>query len=408
EPEVLASALRTWQDGKADSAVALFHLASRLQPEDANVPLFMSMMYASQKRLDSASTYLERGIELAGDDPNYRRRKRQAMLELARGHDAVGFESPVTGQIARTRILRDSLERAITRDSAMLAGLIAEWSGKQLRPEVAQAVERDSTMLATRLSSARAALPAAEEALRTDSAAVAQAMGPALRSYEAFLEAFSDDAETALRLLRRYSLVGLGAEMEAMIQRLAGMDEVSVNELTQAGVALYNDSHLMHAVQLLEVATARNPYARNALFMMCRAYYTLQDDAKLAAAAWQLLQVDPLNPQSVRMMAAAWDLAGNRDSTAKYVALADTGIGWAVTITQLVPTASSTIVNGSVANITPHPLPATTLEFDFLDDGGNVMATATMDVPALQPGGRQQITVRVTHGGAAAWRYRRR
>ncbi len=408
EPVVLTRALEHWQGGDQDSAVVLFRLAQSLNPENADVPLFLGMMYIDRDQLDSATRYVQAGLALAGDDPKYDRRKRQALLNLARGYDAAGFESPAIQRIAQTRMQRDSLLRVIARDSALLAGLIAEWGGKRLRPEVQQAVSRDSARLASKLAQAQEALPMAQEALARDSAAVDAALAPALEAYTAYLDAYPDDADATERLLRRVSLAGRKGQMDRLITRLLELDDVSPPQLTQIGVQLFNDGHTAAATQVLETALQRNRYMRNALFLLCRAYYALEDAEKLQVVARQLLDIDPLNPQSVRMMAAAWNLAGHQDSTLAYIALADTGIGWSVTVTQLVPTATTSVVNGSVANIAARPLPATSLEFDFLDTAGNVLGTASVPVPALQPRARQQISARIEQGGAVAWRYRRR
>jgi tetratricopeptide (TPR) repeat protein len=407
-PQVLASALEAWQQQQPDTAVRYFRLARSLEPDNADVPLFMSMMHAEQRQFDSAEAYLEMGLEVAGDDPHYDRRQRQAVGDIARAYETVGFEHPAVQRILESRMVRDTLVRALERDSTQLAALLAEWAGQNLRPDVQQAVSRDSARLADKVAAAREALGPARTAFERDSVEAAQAMADALAAYERYLELFPDDDETAGRLLRRYSMLGQTQRMRPLMTRLMASDAVTAEDLTGLGLTLFNDGNVPQAVEVLEASLERNPVQRDALFVLCRAHYGAGNAEQLSEVAEQLLDLDPLNPQSVRMMAAAWDLAGNRDSVMKYVALADTGLGWAVTVTQMLAMESATTVNGSVANVTSRQLPATTLEFEFLAPDRSVIGTVTVEIPPLDPRRRHQVRARIEQGGAVGWRYRRR
>lgn len=406
-PFARADAIEAWQSGHIDSAAVLFQLARALMPQDAEIPYFMSMMYSNGGQFDSAFKYVQIGNELAGDDPDLTRRKRQAMLDIARGYEAIAFEDPAAMQIIESRMQRDTLMRAVTRDSVLLANLIAQWAGKPLRPDVQQAVARDSARLAERLAAAMAALPAAVEAMQRDSTAVDGAIGPALEAYEAFLVEFPDDTETKLRLLRRYSMAGRADQMEVLVTELSTDQSIELIDLSQAGVSVFNDGHPAAAVRLLSAVTERNPYLRTALYTMCRAYYAMQDPESLKSTAAALLEVDPMSPQNLRMMAAAYDLVRNADSTRYWVAQADTGVGWSVRITQMVTMGPRTVINGTVSNISGHPAEPLTLEFSFIDESATVIATATAEIPALARGGREALAVETDQTGAVTWRYRR-
>jgi tetratricopeptide (TPR) repeat protein len=406
-PFVRADAIEAWQSGLVDSAAALFQLARALMPQDAEIPYFMSMMYSNEGQFDSAFKYVQIGNEVGGDDPDLTRRKQQAMLDIARGFEALAFENPAATEIVESRMQRDTLARAVERDSTLLANLIAQWAGKPLRPDVQQAVARDSMRLADRLAVASAALPAATEAFERDSATVAAVMGPALEAYEAYLVEFPDDSDTKLRLLRRYSTAGQTGRMEVLITELSTDPSIELIDLSQAGVALFNDGQLSESARLLGAVTERNPYMRTALYTMCRAYYAMQDQESLQSTAVALLEVDPMSTQNLRMMAAAFDLARNADSTSYWVAQADTGVGWSVRITQMVTMGPRTVINGTVSNISGRPAEPMTLEFSFIDEDGAVIATATAEIPALARGGREALAVETDQSGAVAWRYRR-
>ncbi|MDH3289867.1 MAG: FxLYD domain-containing protein [Gemmatimonadota bacterium] len=407
QPVVRREALLAWQEGAIDSAVGLFHLAASLMPDDAEIPFFLTRMYADRQQFDSAAKYVEIGIERAGGDEAHADRQLQAMLAILRGREGVAFEDPATANIVESRMRRDTLLVAVERDSTQLAKLIGEWAGQRLRPDVQQAVSRDSATLADRIAAARGALLDAKAKLQQDSTAAGAAFAPAFAAYERYLEMYPDDVDVTLRLLRRYSLLGNTRGIESTTARIARLPEVDPNELAQVGAAVHNDGYPAYAVELLEIAVNKNPYIQAAQYVLARASYALRDGPRLARAAKQLLAIDPLNPQSVRMMAASWDLAGNQDSVQTYVALANEGLQWGVTVTQFLPTGSAAVVSGSVANITSQSLAPTTLLFEFLDASGGVVASGSAEIPALEPRRRHAFSVRAEVSGAAAWRYRR-
>jgi len=402
-----AEAVGAWQNGHLDSAAALFGLVRTLAPQDAEIPYLMSMMYSGAGELDSAFKYVRIGNEVAAGDTTFDRRKQQAMLDIARGYEQRAFENPAAMQIIESRTQRDTLTRNIARDSTTLANLIAQWAGKPLRPDVQQAVSRDSAMLEERMAGARAALPAAVEAMQRDSASLAEVMDPVIEAYEVYNQQFPNDWDAQVRLLRRYSLAGYRNQLDVLVTQLASNADVPLNELSSAGTALFNDGHPAQAAQMLEGVKRRNPYVRGALYTMCRAYYALQDQESLKATATQLLEVDPLNQQNLRMLAAAYDLARNADSTRYWVAQADTGVGWTIRVTQMVTMGPRTVINGTVANISGRDAGPLDLEFDFLDESGAVVATSTVQIPALARAGRSALTVETDQTGAVAWRYRK-
>jgi tetratricopeptide (TPR) repeat protein len=301
----------------------------------------------------------------------------------------------------------DSLQSAIERDSLQLAQLIAEWSGARLRPEDRQRVQRDSSALADRLAERRGALRRANATTADDSAAANAAFNPVIEAYRSYLDRYPEDVETTIRLLRVFSLLGHAEAMHRLIGRIARIEDAETEQLVQAGLDIFNDGHPRSAAELLELALARNPYSHTALFVLARAYYTLEATDRLRGVAGRLVAIDPLNPQSVRMMAAVWELAGNRDSTRKYVSLADSGLAWAVSVSYFTPSDAINSLSGTVTNIVGRPLPATSLVFEFLDAAGTVVAAASVDVPALQPGSRAPLSAQAEPGGAVAWRYRR-
>lgn len=406
--DVLARALEAWQQGASDSSAGEFRLARRLQPKDANIPYYMARMFAEAGRLDSAERYLHVGDSVGAGSPEFERLRRTAMLDVVRAYEARGGDvAAVLQQLAAQRVRRDSLVKSIARDSALLAQLIAEWAGKPLRPEVHQQVQRDSLTLERRLGRARELLPQTREAIARDSARSWQALAPALAAYDRYVDAFPDDQRVLFRLLRVAAAVGAERTLERRITQVAGIGALDLDGLSQAAVDVFNSGQYAHAARLLEVGLAQNPYHRSSLYLLARSHFALGDAEASMAVARRLLAVDPLSPQSVQMVGLAWGLSGQRDSAQTYLRRAQSGMGWAVTVTQFLPTESATVLNGTVQNATQTPQTAGALVFEFLQADGGIAATHEAAVPPLAPGALHALTIRVDRGGVVGWRYRK-
>jgi tetratricopeptide (TPR) repeat protein len=218
---------------------------------------------------------------------------------------------------------------------------------------------------------------------------------------------YPEETDAALALLRLYAATGDRAALDSLVRRLAASPTTDEAALVQGGLNLYGDGLAAPATTLLEAALARNPNDERALSVVVRTYYALGRAAPLAAVARRLIGLQPLSAACARAMAMAWDLAGQADSTARYLALADTGLAWNVTITQFNPGEHSTSLNGYVRNVSARTLPTMTLVFEFLDASGAVTFSEPVAVAALEPGARNLIEIRSEQTGAVAWRYRR-
>ena len=412
-PLALNEGLRTWGQQHLDSAATHFRLARRLMPGNAEVPLYLSIMYAGAGQLDSAGKYLHEGLEQAGTDEAYAVRRKEAMKQLAQAHEARAYQDQTVIRGPQARITRDTIQPTIDRDSTAFAQMVGRVQdiragGRQLDPQSLQAFQQESTTVAGRLASARMTRDSVHRQAAADSQAAAVVLDPAITAYAAFLDAYPDDGESVMKLARLYSAAGRRTALAGLIERVTTSDAVSATDMVQGALTLSNDGQDAAAERLLDAALARNPYDYNALYVLARILYTRRDTARLPEIARRLRTIDPLSQNAMRTTAMAFDAAGQRDSVQHYLARADTGIGWNVNVTQFTPRDSSTALSGAVSNVARRPLPPVTLVFEFLDAGGQVLFSETVEVPALEPRGRERISVRPDRGGAVAWRYRRR
>lgn len=411
-PLALNDAMRAWGEQKADSAASYFRLARRLMPANAEIPLQYATMAATVGWLDTAEAWVQIGLKEARNDTTYATRRREALKELARAYEAAAYQNPIVVRGPQARVTRDTIGGTVARDSSALADMVGRvneirGAGKRLDPQSLQAFQQESTTVAARLAAARAVRDSAGRQAVADSQAAAAVLDPAIRALRAYVTAYPADGEATMKLARLYSAAGHRRALDSLIGVAAASDAVSSVDMVQGALALSNEGQATAARRLLQAALQRNPNDYNALYVLARMLYTARDADALDPVARRLVSLDPLSQNTMRTMAMAWDLRGQRDSVARYVALADTGIGWNVNVTQFTPQDSSTVLSGAVVNVGRRPLPAISLTFEFLDPAGQVLFSETVDVPALEPRSRERISLRLDRGGAAAWRYRR-
>ena len=404
----LTDALRTWGAGARDSAVAFFALARSLDTTDAEIPLYMTMMYAGLQEPDSAARYLELGLAAARTDTAHGARARQAELEVARAFETRAATTvPATRPVAQTRFARDTVTRHIARDSALLDRIVTDVAGARLTPQARASFQRDSTMLADRLAAARAARDSLAARAATDSVTVTAALAPAAAAYSAYVDRHPDDADAALQLLRLHIATGDRAVLGTVGERLAASAGAPGPTLVQAALSLYGEGLYAEARRMAAAALTRNPNDHAALGVATHVDHALGDAPALRETANRRLALAPLDPGAVRAVALACELAGQPDSARYWVAVADTGLAWNVHVTQFQPTEHAASLNGYVRNAVPRALPPLDLVVEFLGADGSVLASVPVAVPALDRGARAPLSARGDRGGVVSWRYRR-
>lgn len=411
-PFVRNHALRTANAEQFDSAATFFQLAISLNPDDPSVPLSFGMMYVQQGQLDSAAKYTHMGIEAAGEDSTYVDDIKRGLLAIASDLERHAYEEEALTGLPLLRQARDTLPRSMARDSASLARMMARVNeirarGRRLDPESRQLVEAESTAVETRLAAARLLDDSLKRVIAADSQKALAAAEPVMTAIREYLDRFPQEVDAATKLLRLLAFVGNEAALDSLVTRIINTEGAEAGKLARAGIDAFDAGQSRTAARMLEASLEKNPNIRNALFTLSQAYYVLRDKEHLMPTANRLIELDPLNPSSVRLMAAAWDLEGNADSVRKYVELANGGIRWNVSISQFVRTGQSSVLNGGVRNMVNEQLPPTTLIFDFLSLEGEVLHSETVEVPALEPQQQHTIAIGTEQGGAAAWKYRR-
>ena len=400
----LGAGSAAWVTGDRAAAVEHLRIAAGLDPENPVAPLYMGRVFAERREADSAAKYVRIGVDLAGDDPQHARNRGAALRDLARVLEATAMET-AGGRAVQSRVMRDSLDRRIVRDSTILARLVAQWSGVNLRPEQLGAYQNDSAGRTEALAESRQTRESLARQYRSDSAAAGPALAAAVSAYEEYLAAAPEDIQGGFQLVRLYGAAGQLDGVRRTTERL--LTSRTLSNAVGAAAAMFGEGHYAMTAAVLETVLQRNPNSRNGLFLLSQVHLVTVEGEQMLATAQKLTEIDPMNAQSFRMLAGGWELVGVVDSARKYVALADSGLQWTVDVIDF-QVQTDTRLRGLIRNLVNRPLPAVSLEFEFLDAQGETLYTGSADIPAMQPGGQNQFQIQLPQGGAVAWRYRPR
>lgn len=223
-----------------------------------------------------------------------------------------------------------------------------------------------------------------------------------------------NDAKRALAT----SLRAIGKNEEAATidkEVLAAAEQagtLSTGDLMNIGINFFNEKKYAEAAEAFNKVLAQQPRSRDALFNLSNTYYLLEDGSKLVETATRLVEVEPLNEDSRKLLAQGYKFLNEQD---KMIA--------EVTHLMAMPTSVSVErfgVKGNTATLagvavgrqamkaedsSELPPAAKTIVVEFLNAGGDVVATKEVAIPALQAGVRSEWTAEGTGDGIVAWRY---
>ncbi|MGH7606200.1 MAG: tetratricopeptide repeat protein, partial [Gemmatimonadales bacterium] len=161
--DVLTAGLRTWQEGKLDSATVLLRQAGALRPGHPRPFRSLGQLYETQNQLDSAARYMTQAAAAAGSDTAFADDRKEALGTVARLYIRRLQRDSAAQRWERTRFSRDSIQRLLTADSTVLSRIEASSAsrrarGARLRPADQRSFSRDSTARAQGITERRATL----------------------------------------------------------------------------------------------------------------------------------------------------------------------------------------------------------------------------------------------------------
>ncbi len=242
-----------------------------------------------------------------------------------------------------------------------------------------------------------------------------------------------DSAATWYRKVREYdpsdtdALLGLAeasqAQGDTMMTMmlydsvLAHATDMGAVDLFDTGVKLFGVSQFERAARAFALGLEKNPYHRDALYNLANTYLALAQTEELSeearskaavdleAVSRRLVQVDPYNGASLRLLAAAHQMQRHDDSTLAALELAE-GLEFEVQVDVAQETEGGYSIQGKVTNRLEKETRYPTISFEFLDAEGNVVVVEELAGGAIPMHGRTPFEVLASGDGIVAWRYR--
>jgi len=235
----------------------------------------------------------------------------------------------------------------------------------------------------------------------------------AVAAWQQYLQWKPDDLDAKkayARALRADGQPDAAAAIEReLLSGAAG--EVSTADLMNAGANFFRDKNYTEAVDMYGRVVAREPWNREALFWQANSYLGLQNGPELVKAAKALYALDPMNENSVTMLAAGYQIV--KDQPARLKTNAELfAMPFSLTVDQFNLQQGGARVTGTAVGrkavtiedkaIAPHPV---TLVFEFLNKDMGVVAQSERTVPALGVGEKAAVEAEGLGEGIVGWRY---
>jgi tetratricopeptide (TPR) repeat protein len=356
-----------------DSAIVLFRQALTVFEGDAQTLTTLATAFFNGAKYDSAAFYFRRTAQVSSD-PKDSSLRRDAVFNLG-----------------------NALFMAQQNDSA--AAAYQEYL--KLVPNDAQALARlgDALTAAGKKDSAFSVFKTI--VAHADSVDPVSVINAGVSIYNAAPGYPDTSAMTAsCRNERRGTRTLTAAQRRAIT---VSCDSVGINAMKARNDAARENYQL--AAQAFEAGVRHSPQSRDGLYNLSNTYLALRDPDKMLVMAQRLILVDPMNRASLRLVAQAWQLKGKNDSALYYVTIADSLLPVEVSIGSFTPGDQGASIGGLVTNYHDQGSAALKLVFEFLGAQSNVVATQSVDVPALDGGGTNQFQTRAIGTGIVAWRY---
>jgi tetratricopeptide (TPR) repeat protein len=364
--------IAAWQANNTDSAIKAFRAATAINQSDPRGFKYLGSLLYQAGQQDSAIYYFRRTAEIAAKDPKYAQDRRDALYNLARLQHA-------QGKLPDAEVTYREYLALYPNDAEILASLGSVYM---------QTGKRDSAFKIYR-----------QIISRGDSVGAV----PLLRAGVEIFQSVPSQPDTAA--------AATSCRAEARTNRLtparirARCDSVTAG-LLREHAAIATDAYRLSA-QAFEAGVRLNPNYRDGLFNLVNTYLVLNDSAAMLPAAQRLVSLDPMNRQSIRILAFAHQRMGHVDSTLHYLRIADSTLTHDVTITQFDVDSVTGTLKIAVANLRSAPSAPLKLVFEFLNLQGDVVATQTVEVPSLPAGQTHTAEVKGVGPGIASWRYRK-
>jgi tetratricopeptide (TPR) repeat protein len=245
--------------------------------------------------------------------------------------------------------------------------------------------------------------------------------------YAKYREVVPNDAEAITGL--HQVLEAAGHEEEALAftdTLLAYADLLTDVDLFSAGVSLFQADRFERAIDAFRAGLEKNPNYRDGVYNLAQSYFALanpgdEEDGqepssdeqeqrreaaeKMLEVTQRLVELDPANESSVRLLAAAYQLTGDTASTLDEMERVES-MPFSVQIRRFQRSDAGARVQGTITNLKEEEITVPDLTFELLNVDGDVVARETVAGTTVSSGGSTQFQFTASGEGIAAWRYR--
>ena len=371
--------IAAWQANNLDSAIASFRRASAILPGEPTGIKYIATLYYNTGKADSAVVYFRKAANAAAADPKFSQDRKDALYNLGRIQQSLQ-------QLPEAQATYREYLALYPNDAEIMAALGGVYMAKAAK----DSINRDSAF-----------------AIYRQIISKGDSMGY-FQLYRVGAEisgSVPEDPDT--------SVAGSNCRRDSRAKR-PPMTAVRIRahcDSVTSGIAktyLANSREAFSlAAQALDASLKLNPQYRETLIFRANTALGMHDSVTALTMSRRLLAVDPMNKTGIKIMAYAQQQNGKIDSALYYYKLGDSLLVGDVAVSQFDSTDTGREVRGLVTNPREAPNAPYKLVFEFVDLQGQVVATDTVAVAAIQPGQSQQFAMKPTGATIAAWRYRK-
>ena len=376
--------VQAWQANNTDSALASFRRAHGWDSSDPLSFKYSAILFYNAGQGDSALFYFRRAADVAATNPKSAQDRRDALYNLGRIQQS-------QGKVQEAKATYLEFLTAFPNDPeimATLGGLYMQMAAKDSTHT--DSVYKDSAFAIYRQIVSKGDSMGYYQLYRVG-AEISQSVPE-----DPDTSAIGSRCRSAARTKRPPLTV---ARIRASCDSASKAIAKSFFASSQAAFSL--------AAQALTASLKLNPYYRETLIFLANTDLGLRDSAGALAMSRRLLAIDPMNRQSLKIMAFAQQQNHQIDSAVHYFRMSDSTLIGDVGVTQFDSTDTGRTVKVAITNNRTTPNQPYGLLFDFVNLQGQVVASDTVKVPAIPPGQKQEFELKPKGPSITAWRYRK-
>ena len=371
--------IAAWQANNTDSAINSFRRANALMSNEPTGFKYSAILFYNAGQSDSAVVYFRRAADVAASDPKFSQDRKDALYNLGRIQQS-------QQKLTEAETTYQEFLKLFPNDPEIMAALGSTYM--QLASK--DPAYKDSAFAIYR-----------QIVSRGDSMGYYQLY----RVGAEISQSVPEDPDTAA--------AGTSCRSAARAKRpplTPARIRATCDSTTKAMAKAYfanSQEAFTLAAQALTAALRQNPYYRETLIFLANTSLGLRDTLNALVMSRRLIAVDPMNKQSIKIMAFAQQQNHHIDSALYYYKLADSLLVGDVAVTLFDSTDTGRDVKGIVTNTREKPNQPYNIVFDFVNLQGQVVATDTVKVPTTPPGQPYQFELKPAGPSIAAWRYKK-